>query len=512
MALKEEIKFPQLKDNIPNKISLCYYITLNQPSEIFKEEPIYKLLLNYSDIENIQKLNKKQITKFLYFNKKYVHQILLNSDKTIHFNYEEINNNLSFYFYLILLIKDITFILKYTYDSKYIKEINGNKELNKGKYYKLIKAKINIELANNYKLIYDCFQDENEEKINKIINNNISIIKYNIDILKEINISWSLEELCSKPIDLMYIEIIVALIKQKKLEDFEFTFDIIKQLNFENIDITKIMFDKLYEILNSNEYYINNYIISNGNDLYNEKKLNFYFILINYILKNPIYLYQIPFLIKTINNVNTILKNNDCLHRIKNINIYNKLAYLINIFTNTKSQSSNKFSSFLNLNYKTKKNDKSKVKKGKNEQYKLSYYVLNQNYFERVLKSSQNSSLTELDNIYCYYLLFSDNNFKLAFNDAIEDQNLFNEYFNSNKFGNAEFNNIFKKIISNDELKNLYYKENFVKLLIKEIFYYKDPFKEIKNLESELPINPNFKSIKILSEFLDKEKNKLNNK
>ena len=153
MALKEEIKFPQLKDNIPKKISLCYYTTLNQPSEIFKEEPIYKLLLNYSDIENIQKLNKKQITKFLYFNKKYVHQILLNSDKTIHFNYEEINNNLSFYFYLILLIKDIPFILKYTYDSKYIKEINGNQEQNKGKYYKLIKAKINIELANNYKLI-----------------------------------------------------------------------------------------------------------------------------------------------------------------------------------------------------------------------------------------------------------------------------------------------------------------------------------------------------------------------
>ena len=301
----------------------------------------------------------------------------------------------------------------------------------------------------------------------------------------------------------MYIEIIVELIKQKKLENFEFTFDIIKQLNFEIIDITKIMLDKLYEILNNNEYYINDYIISNGKDLYNEKKLNFYF-----ILKNPIYLYQIPFLIKTINNVNTILKNNDCLHRIKSINIYNKLAYLINIFTNTKSQSSNKFSSFLNLNYKTKKNDKSKVKKGKNEQYKLSNYVLNQNYFERVLKSSQNSSLTELDNIYCYYLLFSDNNFKRAFNDAIEDQNLFNEYFNSNKFGNAEFNNIFNEIISNEELKNLYYKENFVKLLIKEIFYYKDPFKEIKNLESELPINPNFKSIKILSEFLDKEKNK----
>ena len=96
----------------------------------------------------------------------------------------------------------------------------------------------------------------------------------------------------------------------------------------------------------------------------------------------------------------------------------------------------------------------------------MSNYVLNQNYFERVLKSSQNSSLTELDNIYCYYLLFSDNNFKRAFNDAIEDQNLFNEYFNSNKFGNAEFNNIFNEIISNEELKNLYYKENFVKLLI----------------------------------------------
>ena len=89
--------------------------------------------------------------------------------------------------------------------------------------------------------------------------------------------------MCSKPIDLMYIEIIVELIKQKKLENFEFTFDIIKQLNFEIIDITKIMLDKLYEILNNNEYYINDYIISNGKDLYNEKKLNFYFILINYI-------------------------------------------------------------------------------------------------------------------------------------------------------------------------------------------------------------------------------------
>ena len=81
----------------------------------------------------------------------------------------------------------------------------------------------------------------------------------------------------------MYIEIIVELIKQKKLENFEFTFDIIKQLNFEIIDITKIMLDKLYEILNNNEYYINDYIISNGKDLYNEKNLNFYFILINYI-------------------------------------------------------------------------------------------------------------------------------------------------------------------------------------------------------------------------------------
>ena len=140
-------------ENIQFKLNLSYNFSIFTSSEINDNDPIYKLLLEYRDIENIQKLNKKQITKFLYFNKKYVHQILLNSDKTIHFNYEEINNNLSFYFYLILLIKDIPFILKYTYDSKYIKEINENKELNKGKYYKLIKAKINIELANNYKLI-----------------------------------------------------------------------------------------------------------------------------------------------------------------------------------------------------------------------------------------------------------------------------------------------------------------------------------------------------------------------
>ena len=67
-------------------------------------------------------------------------------------------------------------------------------------------------------------------------------------------------------------------------------YNIINQLELENINITKIMFDELSQILNSNKSYINEYIILKEKDLYNEKKINFYFILLKYILKNSIYI------------------------------------------------------------------------------------------------------------------------------------------------------------------------------------------------------------------------------
>ena len=491
MELNEEIIFPQIKDNIPKKVSLCYHITINKPVELSNEDPIYKLITTYSDIENIQNMNENQKTKFLYFNRKYVHKLLLKFNRTINFKYEEINKNLSFYFYLILLIKDNPYILNYTFDSEYIKEINIQQEQNNKLYNKLIISKIIIELANNYKSINDCFNDENEEKINKIINYNIQIIKENIHILNEINIKWTQEDFCSKSLDLIYVEIINELIKQKKLEDFEFTYEIIKQLDLENIDITKIMFDKLYEILNSNENYINDYMIIKGEDIYNEKIINFYFILMYYILKNQIYIYQIPFLMKVSKTVNNILKSSYMLNMLKNVEIFNRVTYLINLFTNTIDKYFRKMPD-LDVNNKIPKEDNSLITKNKNEEELL-------NYFNPLTYKN----LT-LDNIYLLYKFFSIPELKKGIEEIVDNPTLVKNTFNLLNIRNNEFFDSLKRI-SEEEFKLFLHMDNCVEIMIREFYYYIDPYKEIKNLESNLPIKPNSKIVQIFSEFMEKE-------
>ena len=76
-------------------------------------------------------------------------------------------------------------------------------------------------------------------------------------------------------------------------------YSIINQLDLEHINITNLMFKKISEILNSNENYIKEYIIDKIDDLIDKKKINFYYILLKYILKNSIHIYQIPFLLNT---------------------------------------------------------------------------------------------------------------------------------------------------------------------------------------------------------------------
>ena len=497
MNLNEEKAFPQLKDNIPKKISLCYYGTINQVFVLSFEEPINKLLSEYSDIETLLKISEGQITKFLYFHKNYVHKLLLDLDKNIHFEYKEGNDNLSFYFYLILLIKDMPYILYYTYDSKYIKELNDHQEKNNKIYNKLITSRILIELLDNYKFIYDCFEDENEEKINKMLKFNFSIIKDNIDFLKKLDIKWNQKEFTAKSIDLIYIEIIIALIKQKKFEDYDFTYDIINQLNFENIDINKAMFDKLYEILDSNEDYINDYIISNCEDIFNENKINFFFILIKYILKNPIYIYQIPFLMKVSKNVNKILKSKDSANSTTS-DIYEKIVYIINVFTNTKGKYYRKILDANEINQNIEKLNN-------NYQYEMLNNILKQNYLERNLQVFDNENLTPLDKIYYAYKFFSNPDIRKSFVDVLNNPNLFNQIFSPQNFSGKELN-IFKKLQNDEEFKRFLNKENFSEILIKEGVYYIDPFKEIKVLEENLPIKPNLKSVKIFSEFIEKEK------
>ena len=91
------------------------------------------------------------------------------------------------------------------------------------------------------------------------------------------------------------------------------------------------MFDEISSILNTNEYYI----IKNLEDLYNENKINFYYILLKYILKNSIYIYKIPILLQIKNLIlNFIIYNPQISWDYKkDKSIKEKFIYIINKFT-----------------------------------------------------------------------------------------------------------------------------------------------------------------------------------
>lgn len=529
LSWESEKLFPFTDKNFMPKVYLSYYSTINISSEIYDNDPIYKLLSEYSDIENIQKINEGQITKFLYFNRKNVHRILYDEDKTIHFKYEEINNNLSFYFYLILLINDMPDILNYTYDSKYIKEINNQQEENNDNLFnKIIISKIIIELANDYKTSNDCFNDEDETEINKIINSNNKIIENFIYLFTELDINWKKEEFCSKSIDIVYIEIINALIKNRKIDDYGFISDLIKQLDLENIDFTKIMINKLYEIFNSNKDYINDYLILNLEDFSNEKKVNFYYILLKYILKNSIYIYQIPFFIKTSVNIKQILNSNNPIYiNSQNEEIEKKVEFVIKAFTNSskfsvkiKKQSKKKINKLKSLIldlynspssetniYKYKEDNISNEKETNN----LSFNFISHKSSKEIESIDDSSELHILKYV---KKLLSDNLVRNKMRNSIVSLNYYFDINDILKLLNVEEKDKekFREIITNDNWKNLFKdeKRKDFKIFIENVFYFEGPNEEINKLNKNLPKDINKKSIKQFKDWIHKNK-KVNN-
>ena len=157
----------------------------------------------------------------------------------------------------------------------------------------------------------------------KIKNYNNETINNNIKIINELDLNWSNEKIKSMNIDIIYINIILSLIKKNKLDNYEYTLNIIKQLEIEYIDITKTMFDEIKCFLENEKIIINKYYIENIEDLFNIQNINFYYILVKYILKNPIYIYQINLLIKIRNNILKINKKNSIIIYLNNINTIN---------------------------------------------------------------------------------------------------------------------------------------------------------------------------------------------
>ena len=284
-------------------------IILMLKQNIYKD-PAYQLLNAFPNIENVLK-NNDISTKYFYFIKDEINELLYNKYAIINIEYKNWEDNKSFYFYLDLLIENSDCI-NYVYS---LDVITKNINFNDNNLINIIKAKILFDLLDNFKG-FEINSKEDEKEVEKIEVKLDIILKENINYLISINESMNLNYVRTTKIDEIFIDIIISLIKSDKLSNYEYTENIIKSLNFEEIELNKFMIDKLSEILNSDgdyEPYIKEYKISDVIDLYQYKNINFHYILLHDIIKNPIYIFQFRFLIE---NRKIIIKN------IKNSNLY----------------------------------------------------------------------------------------------------------------------------------------------------------------------------------------------
>jgi len=287
-----------------------------------KKDPILKLYYNFSD-----EINNAHILEYLYYNIDKIDTFLYINDKIVNIQpLKESSDKLFFQyiFYLDLLINKNMNVTNFEFSIDIIKNII-EKQIDDSKILKKqIISKIVIDLINSYISIngnLNALKTINIENSQKILNDNCDILRQ-INFGKKDIINISLEEL--------YIKIINSLFKSKKFEDYEYIYDLIKQINLEYINLTKEMLEKLLQILNSEESFIKEYIISKGDHFLDINKINFYYILLKYILKNSFYIYQIPFLLETKKIIMHSIKENTSLFTdINDKEFKGKIKYII---------------------------------------------------------------------------------------------------------------------------------------------------------------------------------------
>ena len=349
-----------------NKIDFEKILVSN---DIFEREKHF-LIKDYSDLQSVIKaLTEEEKIKFCYLYKKRTHQILYDSQETI--SIKKMKYNLKSYFYLSSIIEDNINIINYSYDFDLINEINSNNKNETSPLRILINSKIILLLINNF------LQDDNEyeynlEFVNEIKKENEVKITNNIAILHEFYLNEiNLNKFENTNIVSLYIDIIDSLFLKNKFENYKYIDNIISQLDLDKISITKPMFDKLSEILNSNEPYLNFYKIKKIEDLFNKKIINFYFILFKYIFKKEILIYEFLWLLEVRKIIIIAIKNEEQKLFFTNLNdddLIEKKEYILKFFTDSlyyykkyrnviKSKLSNILNYYQNFYYETKTDD-----------------------------------------------------------------------------------------------------------------------------------------------------------
>ena len=480
------------------KVFLSYKGLMNQ-SEIFdivnedKNEqniitnPFYKLIENYESIKLIIGSKIENIMEYLYLNRKQIHQILYNEDAIIYIN-NDIITKFEDYYYLYSLIRCEEDLINYTYDITLINNLDKILKKTGAGIKKIILAKILLQLINNY-----IYFDDAEENYVELTNQCINLINTEKNNLERYNIYKDLNQLnfSELKIDEIYCEIILSLLKNNKLDDSNDTIDLLNELNIINLRLNKTIFNGLLKVLKKDN--LKSYLISSYDDLFIKDKLIFYYILFKYILKSSDYIFHIPFLFETREEIIKII----------NEHFYEFLFY---------------------FNEGDNKENKNIVKEVLKYFIELEFYI-NECQNKKKSKSNLDDNLKS-DNARKYsileYIPIRRNSFGTdEINSSFNNSTLSDISFNRNSFGEYEKNKkedvedmAYNFMSESTFTININYKkgEKEAFLKYKKIICKEKEFKieDVKNIESEdVIIDSNFKQ---LLQFLDDVEKELKSK
>jgi len=263
-----------------------------------------ELVSNYGEIGIILQQKNGQFLKLFYFNRKNVHEVLYKADEIISIDINQ-TKKLSDLFYLDLLIKENDNIVNYNFPKETIislcEELSKIKEPPKN----VILAKITFDLIESFKGFGKYDEKMNE---NSLINLSNFCLKKIQDEIDNDKIFWNdidTDNILCMGIDELYAKIIIKVLKSDFCS-FEKASNILNDLDLKALTITENIHNEL------NKFLINekNNIIETIEDFINTNKVNFYYLLLKYILKNQLYIYQSTFLLKTRQSLISIINNN----------------------------------------------------------------------------------------------------------------------------------------------------------------------------------------------------------
>ena len=358
---KEAKNYKKFLENL--KLNLSYNGLINQyeifkienkkdktgkDDEILREEkekiddrisnPLCYLLNGKENLDRILNDKKINVLEYIYLNRYVIHNILYKEDEIIEIISDYLSN-FKDYYYLYLLIKAEPELNNYNYDLSFVQNAVGFQNESLGKLEKIIKAKIVLTLIKTYKDQND--EDQNDEKQDYLSMENSCIknIDDNKKVLEKYKINIDLENLSDDNIHIneIYIDILQYLIINQKLDESDETSTLLNELDIKNLRINKDIFEALKKVLTEEHLY--NYKIENFDDLFeSKKKLTFYYSLFENILKDSIYIYEIPFLLEQRKNIIKIIKENSLefysqIKKGKNDDKINKLKKILGYFS-----------------------------------------------------------------------------------------------------------------------------------------------------------------------------------